>query len=46
MNLVLDHVLEPLVISWAEENHNFKLSTVEPIIHDLVTAELVSLLVQ
>ena len=46
MNLVLHHVLEPLIVSWAKEDHDFKLSPIEPVVHDLVSSELVPLLMK
>jgi hypothetical protein len=46
VNLIANHMLESLVISWAEENHDFEFLTREAIIHGLIAVALVAKLVQ
>ena len=46
MNLVLDHMLESLIISWSQKNHDFQLFTAEAIIHDFIASKLVTLLMK
>lgn len=46
VDFVLHHVLKSLVISRPKEDHNFHLFACEPVIHDLVSSELVAKSVQ
>jgi DUF1009 family protein len=46
MNLVLHHVLESLIVSWTEKDHDFKFPAIKAIVHDLISAELVTLLMK
>jgi len=42
MHLVLDHVLQSLVISRTQEYHDLHLFAAKSIVHDLISAKLVS----
>lgn len=46
MNLVLNHMLEPLIVSGPKEYHDFQLLAAEAVIHDLVASQLIALLVK
>ena len=46
VDLVLHHVLEPLVVGRPEEDLDLHLLAVEAVIHDFVASELVALLVE
>lgn len=46
MNLVLNHVLEPLIVSRPEEDHDFQLLSTEAIVHNLISSKLIALLVE
>ena len=42
MDFIFDHVLQALIIGWSKENHDLHLLTGEPIVHHLVSSELVT----
>ncbi len=46
MYFIFDHVLQPLVVSRAKENHHFHLLASESIVHDFVASLLVTETVQ
>ena len=46
MDLVTDHMLQALIVSWVEEDHDLEALTSEPIVHDLVAVSLVAQIVQ
>ena len=46
MDLVLHHVLEPLIVSRPEEDLDLHLLAVKTVIHDFVASELVSLFME
>lgn len=46
MNLVTYHMLESLIVSWIQEDHDFHPFASEAIVHDFVTVALVAQAVQ
>jgi hypothetical protein len=46
MNLVLNHVLESLIVSRTEKDHDFQFLATKAIVHDLIPPELVPLLMK
>ena len=46
VHLVIDHVLEPLIESRTQEDHDLHLLASEAVVHDLVASQLVAELVQ
>ena len=46
VDLVADHMLEPLVIGGVEEDHNLKLLASKAVVHDFISVPLIPELVQ
>jgi hypothetical protein len=42
MNLILDHVLQSLVVSWTKEDHNFHFLACKAIVHNFIAPQLIA----